>query len=102
MSRAEIEVEVVYALPLEQDVTVLRVPTGTTVAQAIERSGVAARHPEVGAGKTRAGIYGRRVTGETVLRDRDRVEVLRPLTADPKEARRQRALGRRRSAVRGP
>jgi hypothetical protein len=98
VSAAEIEVEVVYALPLEQDVTALRVPAGTTVSQAIERSGVAVRHPEVAAGQIRAGIYGRRVTGETVLRDRDRIELLRPLTADPKEARRRRASVRRPAA----
>ena len=95
MSLPEIQIEVVYALPLEQDTTVLRVPAGTTVAQAIERSGVAARHPEVE--EARAAIYGRRVTEETVLRDKDRVELLRPLTADPKEARRARASARRGS-----
>lgn len=95
MNRSTIQVEVVYALPLQQDATILYVPSGTTVAQAIERSGVAGRHPEVAAGRTLAAIFGRRVPDDTVLRDQDRIELLRPLTVDPKEARRLRAVKRR-------
>jgi uncharacterized protein len=101
MNRDEIEVEVVYALPLAQEITRLRIPAGTTVAEAVLLSAVALRHPEVGTGQERVAIYGRVASPDTVLRDRDRVEILRPLTADPKEARRQRASPRRRLPSRG-
>lgn len=95
MSAKHIEVEVVYALPLAQDSTRLRVPAGTTVAQAIARAGVALRHPEIELAKSRVAVYGRLVLLDAVLRDRDRVEILRSLSSDPKEARRRRAtLGR--------
>ena len=96
MSGKQIEVEVVYALPLAQDSTRLRVPAGTTVAQAIARAGVALRHPEIELGKSRVAVYGRMVLPDAVLRDQDRVEILRPLSADPKEARRRRASLNRR------
>jgi hypothetical protein len=91
VSHSEIEVEVVYALPFAQDATRMRVPAGTTVAQAIARAGVAVRHPELDLGKGRIAVYGRIVSPDTVLRDCDRVEILRPLKADPKEVRRRRA-----------
>jgi hypothetical protein len=97
MSEKQIEVEVVYALPLRQDSSRLIVPDGTTVAQAIARAGVCLRHPEIELGRNPVAIYGRAVRLDTVLCDRDRVEILRPLRADPKESRRLRAtLGRAR------
>jgi putative ubiquitin-RnfH superfamily antitoxin RatB of RatAB toxin-antitoxin module len=92
---ASIRVEVVYALPLAQDCSVVEVEAGATVAQAIERSGVLERHPELKAGTWRAGIWGRRVGFGAALSDRDRVEIYRPLRADPMEARRRRAAGKR-------
>jgi uncharacterized protein len=96
VSHSEIEVEVVYALPFAQDSIPLRVPAGTTVAEAIARAGLSVRYPNLDLGKGRLAIYGRLVSADTVLRDRDRVEILRPLTADPKEVRRRRAsLGKR-------
>jgi uncharacterized protein len=95
MSPREIEVEVVYALALQQDITRLRVPCGTSVGEAVERSAVTIRHPEIGTGDHRLAIYGRLVKPAAVLRDRDRVEILRPLSADPKQARKQRASRRR-------
>jgi uncharacterized protein len=91
VSGSEIEVEVVYALPFAQDTTRLRIPAGTTVAQAIARAGVALRHPEIDLGRGRLAVYGRLVSGDALLRDQDRVEILRPLSADPKEVRRRRA-----------
>jgi putative ubiquitin-RnfH superfamily antitoxin RatB of RatAB toxin-antitoxin module len=97
VSGEEIEIEVVYALPLAQDISRLRVPAGTTVGQAIALAGVAVRHPEVDLRRGRVAVYGRLVSPDGVLRDRDRVEILRPLNADPKEVRRRRAsLGRLR------
>jgi putative ubiquitin-RnfH superfamily antitoxin RatB of RatAB toxin-antitoxin module len=82
-------VEVVFALPLQQDATVVECEAGTTVREAIERSGVLNRQP--GVDLARVGIWGRRCGLEDRLRDGDRVELYRPLTADPKEVRRRRA-----------
>ena len=95
MSAREIDIEVVYALPFAQDVCRLRIPAGTTVAEAIARAGVAVRHREVDLRAGRVAVYGRLVSPDMVLQDGDRVEILRPLKADPKEVRRRRAsLGR--------
>jgi putative ubiquitin-RnfH superfamily antitoxin RatB of RatAB toxin-antitoxin module len=95
VSGREIEVEVVYALRLAQDISHLRIPTGATVEQAIVRTGILARHPEIDLTKDCVAVYGRLVALDTVLQDRDRVEILRPLKVDPKEVRRRRAsLGR--------
>jgi putative ubiquitin-RnfH superfamily antitoxin RatB of RatAB toxin-antitoxin module len=84
-----IRVEVVFALPLEQDVTVVECEPGATVREVIERSGVLTRQP--GVALSRIGIWGRRSSPEELVRDGDRVELYRPLTADPKEVRRRRA-----------
>ena len=100
MSAEDIEIEVVYALPLTQDITWLRVPAGTTVAQAIDRSAILTRHPEAEANLQRVAVLGRLATPDTVLHDHDRIEILRPLAIDPKEARRLRASTRRRRAPR--
>ena len=86
-----IEVEVVYALPRTQTVVTLKVPVGTTVRDAIDRSGIAVR-PAGGDWNTVAvGICGKRTSLATLLHEHDRVEVYRPLIADPKQARRRRA-----------
>jgi len=95
VSEGEIAVEVVYALALTQDSTRLRVPAGTTVAEAIAHAGVTLRHPEIELADKRVAVYGKKVLLTTVLRDQDRVEILRPLSADPKDARRIRAAKRR-------
>jgi uncharacterized protein len=85
-------VEVVFALPLHQDVTALECGEGTTVREAIERSGVLARHDQIDL--CRVGVWGRRCGLEDLVRDGDRIELYRPLSADPKDVRRRRA-GRR-------
>jgi len=87
-----IEVEVVYALPQRQEVVHLKLAEGATVQQAIESSGLLQRHPELAPGKAnKVGIYAKLTKLDAVLRDRDRVEIYRPLIADPKEVRRKRA-----------
>jgi hypothetical protein len=91
---SDIEVTVVYALPLRADSVGLRVPAGATVEEAIGRSGLLERFPEIDLARTRVGIYGRWVRLDAVLREGDRVEVYRPLAADPKEVRRRRARRR--------
>ena len=88
-------VELVYALPGEQCVVELKVAPGTTAVQAIRRSGLLERHPEIDLGANRIGIHGRLVRGDTVLNAADRIEIYRPLVADPKQTRRRRALPRR-------
>ncbi len=89
--RGWIEVEVVYALPRAQFIVSLVVAAGTTVREALEQSGIAAKHPEVGIISVPVGIYGKRVTLATTLENHDRIEIYRPLIADPKQARRARA-----------
>jgi len=89
---------VAYALPLAQDVCRIEVGERTSVGEAIALSLVCERHPEIDLTRNRVAIFGRLVTLETLLRDRDRVEILRPLIVDPKEARRRRARRRPRGA----
>jgi putative ubiquitin-RnfH superfamily antitoxin RatB of RatAB toxin-antitoxin module len=87
----EITVEVVYALPQRQAVLPLVLKPGTTIAQAIEMSGVLKEFPEIDMANVKVGIFGKHAKLDTVLRDRDRVEIYRPLIANPKEVRRKRA-----------
>jgi putative ubiquitin-RnfH superfamily antitoxin RatB of RatAB toxin-antitoxin module len=83
---AKLRVEVVRAMPGRAERVHLALETGATVAAALRAAGHAADVP--------AGLYGRRVPPETPLADGDRVEIYRPLRADPKEARRARARHR--------
>ena len=86
-----INVEVIYALPERQEVIKLRLPEGSTLQQAVSASGLLQRHPEIEAAGCKLGIFGKLSKPETALRDLDRVEIYRPLIADPKEVRKQRA-----------
>ena len=86
-----IQVEVAYAKPERQDIVRVKLPAGSTVQQAIEASGILARHPEIDLAKVKVGIYGKLGKMDTAVRARDRVEIYRPLIADPKEVRKQRA-----------
>lgn len=88
-------IEVVYALPDRQEVVPLTVPPGTTAREAIDRAGLSFCYREVDSGTLRVGIFGSEVSGDTVLREGDRVEIYRPLVADPKHARRRRAARER-------
>jgi len=84
-------IEVVYALPHEQTLFKLQVPPNTTVVEAIRLSGVLETYPEIDLGKSKIGIFGKLTQADAVLRDKDRIEIYRPLLADPKEVRRKRA-----------
>lgn len=86
-----IQIEVVYALADRQDVVPLTLPAGTTLKQAVEASGLPAKYPDIDPAKGKFGIYSKLAKPDAVLRDRDRVEIYRPLIADPKEVRKQRA-----------
>jgi putative ubiquitin-RnfH superfamily antitoxin RatB of RatAB toxin-antitoxin module len=87
----EITVEVVYAQSHQQKIITFKVPVGTTVAEAIAQSRIAEYFPEIDPAQSKVGIFGRLTNTDTVLRDRDRVEIYRPLIADPKQVRRKRA-----------
>jgi putative ubiquitin-RnfH superfamily antitoxin RatB of RatAB toxin-antitoxin module len=87
----KINIEVVYALPDEQLLLKKSVPAGTTVADAIHASGMLDKYPEIDLDKNKLGIFGKLTKSDAVLRDKDRIEIYRPLIADPKEVRRKRA-----------
>jgi len=87
----KIEVEIVYARPEEQNVIRLTLPDGSTVADALAAAAIEERWPELREGYAGLGVYGRIVTPDTRLRAGDRIEIYRPLVADPKQARRARA-----------
>lgn len=87
-------VEVVYALPDQQPLIELDVAPGTTAAEAVTASGLPERFDELD--PEALAIFGRACDPGTVLRAGDRVEILRPLQVDPREARRQRARSGRR------
>jgi len=89
-----IRVEVVYALREEQVLVPLEVEPGASVRDAIVRSGLLDRFPGIDLERTPVGVFGKAVALDGVLREGDRVEIYRPLSADPKEARRGR--GKRR------
>ncbi len=87
-----VTVEVAYAKPDEQVLLSLEVEPGTTVRQAVEQSGLLERFPEIDpGGENKVGIFGRLTKLDAALRAGDRVEIYRPLKADPKEVRRRRA-----------
>lgn len=86
-----IRVAVAVALPERQEVIEVEVPEGTTLAQAIARSGLAQRFPAIDFAAARVGIWSRPCPPGTVLREGDRVEVYRGLRVDPKDMRRKRA-----------
>lgn len=89
---ADVRVQVCYARPGFVFLRELAVPASTTLRAAIEPSGLLAEVPEIDLAVSRVGIFGKSKTLDTVLRDGDRVEVYRPLIADPKESRRNRAM----------
>jgi uncharacterized protein len=86
-----IDVEVAYARPDAQLIMKLRVPRGTTLEQAVRQCGVLERFPEIDLARNQVGIFGKLNKLDAELRDGDRVEIYRPLIADPKEVRKQRA-----------
>ena len=88
-----INVEVAYALPTEQKIIVLQVEEGTTVYDAVVRSRIAELYQQIDINSDPMGIFSRAIKDPKVevLRDGDRVEIYRPLIADPKEVRARRA-----------
>lgn len=88
---ATLRIEVAYALPTQQVLLQLNLPPGATVESAIVDSGVLEQFPDIDLTRNKVGIFSKIVALDTLLRDRDRIEIYRSLIADPKEIRRQRA-----------
>lgn len=93
-----VTVEVAYALPDKQRIVELQVPVGTTAMEAVVQSGIERLFPEMDIDSAVLGVFsqvlgtkGLPAAADYALKDRDRVEIYRPLIADPKEARRKRA-----------
>jgi putative ubiquitin-RnfH superfamily antitoxin RatB of RatAB toxin-antitoxin module len=97
---ADIRVQVCFAHPEVQVLRDLVVPAGSTVQEAIARSGVLRDVPQIDLTVCRVGIYGKLKSLDAPLRERDRIEIYRPLLADPKESRRKRAEKKDDKAVR--
>ena len=91
MTTETINVEVAYALPEKQVIRAVNVDAGTTIGAAIVQSGIMMDFPELELEDAKVGIFGKVAAMTTVLSDGDRVEIYRPLIADPKEVRRKRA-----------
>lgn len=85
------KIEVVYALPHKTELVKLDLAEGSTLLQALEASGLLQKYPDIDVKKNKFGIYAKLAKADAVLRDRDRIEIYRPLIADPKEVRKQRA-----------
>lgn len=97
MENAEtIAVEVAYAVPEEQVIVALDVPQGTTLLQALQQSGLLERFPAIDTATMKAGIFGKLKKTDQELQAGDRVEVYRPLIADPKAVRKKRAAAGKR------
>jgi putative ubiquitin-RnfH superfamily antitoxin RatB of RatAB toxin-antitoxin module len=92
MAHAEtLTVEVAYALPRRQLILALEVAPGATAEQAIRASGILEQFPEIDLKSSKVGIFGKPCKLTDTLHPGDRVEIYRPLIADPKEIRKQRA-----------
>lgn len=101
MANELITVEVVYALPDKQRLITLQVPQGTTVREAARRADMPSHFPGLDVDDSALGIFGKAVARpeERVVQDGDRIEIYRPLIADPKEVRKQRAARAREKAA---
>ena len=96
-----ITVEVVYATPAQQFVITVRAPIGSTAREVISTAGILQRFPDIDLSVNKIGVFSRLIDLDTVVTEGDRIEIYRPLTADPKAARRRLAeqgktMGRRR------
>ena len=84
-------IEVAYALPDKQSLISLEVEEGTTIKEAIEASGVLDTYNQIDLTRDKVGIFSKFARLDTVLREKDRIEIYRPLIADPKKVRKERA-----------
>ena len=82
-----LNIEVIYALTDEQRIVRLDLTSGARVCEAIRASGLLSDFPEIDLAVNIVGIWGKAAALDQVLRERDRVEIYRPLAVDPKQAR---------------
>lgn len=85
------KIEVCYALPAKQEIVTVELSAQAALADAVKASGLIEKHPEISLEEGKFGVYGKICRSDTLLREGDRVEIYRPLIADPKEVRRKRA-----------
>lgn len=86
-----VRLEVVYGTPVKQTLLTVELSTPVTIQDAINESGIKLHHPEIDLSIHKVGIWNRAAKLDTPCQDGDRIEIYRPLIADPKEVRRQRA-----------
>jgi putative ubiquitin-RnfH superfamily antitoxin RatB of RatAB toxin-antitoxin module len=91
MSNTNVAIEITYALPEKQTLLSLYVPPDSTVQQAIEQSGILQLHSDVDLEVNKVGIWYKTTKLNTIVKAGDRIEIYRPLIADPKEVRKIRA-----------
>ena len=87
----ELTIEVVYGTPEKQSIETLKVAPGTTVEQAIIQSGIQRLFSDIDLTKNKTGIWNRACKLTDIVQEHDRIEIYRPLIADPKDVRRKRA-----------
>jgi putative ubiquitin-RnfH superfamily antitoxin RatB of RatAB toxin-antitoxin module len=90
-SMDNITVEITYALPEQQTLLTFTIPDNSTIKDGIVQSGILQKHPELNVDDMLVGIFGKKAPMEQTLRDKDRIEIYRPLIADPKEVRKRKA-----------
>lgn len=88
---SKILVEVVYALPEEQTLLAFEVDDATTAEEVINQSGILQKYPEIDLAENKIGLFGKIIKLDHPVREKDRIEIYRPLIADPKEVRKKRA-----------
>ena len=93
-----LHIQVAFAYPQEQYLLAADVESGATVEAAIRASGMLEKHPDIDLQQMRVGVFGKLCALEDPVRDGDRIEIYRPLKADPKQARRERAAKGRAGA----
>lgn len=91
MTETKIRVEVAYGRLDEQVILEVEAESGLTVGEAVERSGILQRFPEIDLAQNKLGVFGKVTKLDAKLNPGDRVEIYRPLIADPKEQRKKRA-----------
>ena len=91
MNAERMRVEVAYAKPEEQVILSLEVDPASTVEEIIRGSGIVERFPEIDLAAAKVGVFGKLTQLKATINPGDRVEIYRPLIADPKEARKKRA-----------
>ncbi|MEH6455113.1 MAG: RnfH family protein [Cocleimonas sp.] len=88
---AKITVEIVYALPEEQTLLAFEVDESATAEDVINQSGILQQYPEIDLNENKVGLFGKLIKLDHPIREKDRIEIYRPLIADPKEVRKKRA-----------